>query len=346
MSILFTVIIPTHDHQDTLHYSIKSVLEQSFQDFEIVVIGDGAPDRTEEIVKEYCNKDARVKYFHHVKGKGHGETYKNEAIVNSAGKYIAYLGDDDMWLENHLETLIPYLSRFDFVHTRHTSINTNGDISFLESNLEDVAIRNKMIQKQWNFFGPTCVSHTRAAYLKLPFGWRPKPEGMWSDLYMWRQWFSQQDLSFYTIPANTTLHFPSTLRPNVSLSSRIEELETFDKRRHLPHFGDELNKLKQSEDLVRFSESLGIKEKIADLHIKIDTLNTIIVGQGLKTNKLQQENKHKNKSIIYYNTQLIEQRNEVSRLSNEINDLKSAVSTRIGFALTYPLRKIYELISK
>ena len=346
MSVLFTVIIPTHDHQDTLMYSIKSVLEQSIQDFEIIVIGDGAPDRTEEILNKYCNNDARINYYHHAKGLSHGEIYRHEAIVNSNGKYIAYLGDDDMWLDNHLETLIPYLSKFDFVHTRHTSININGDISFSEYNLEDITIRNKMVQKQWNYFGPTCAAHSRVTYLKLPFGWRPKPEGMWSDLYMWRQWFSQPDVSFYTIPASTTLHFPSSLRPNETLSSRIEELETYDIQRHMPGFKNELNKNRFSKDMVRFSEHLEIKETVVNLFEKIDNLNTIIIEQGLKMNNLQQNIQHKKKSINNYNTQLIEQQGEVNRLSNEINDLKSAMSTRIGFALTYPLRKLYDMVSK
>ena len=81
----YTVIIPTYDHQETLNFSIQSVLNQSLQDFELFVIGDGSPERTAEIMSEWCEKDNRIKYFPHPKGEGHGEHYRHEAIISSSG---------------------------------------------------------------------------------------------------------------------------------------------------------------------------------------------------------------------------------------------------------------------
>lgn len=198
-----TVLIPTHDHVDLIRYALASVQAQTFQDFEVLVVGDGAPDRTGEFMAEISATDARIRYFPHPKGAGHGEAYRAAVLADATSDIVAYLGDDDLWLPEHLETLLRLLQDADFVHTQHTTIRPDGAVEILTGDLACAATRQRMCQEKWNFFGPTCVGHRLDAYRRLPHGWRPRPEGLWSDLYMWRQWFEQPGYRFHSAPIST-----------------------------------------------------------------------------------------------------------------------------------------------
>ena len=72
MSVAATVIVPTHDHGPTLRLSVGSALAQTVEDIEVLVVGDGVPDVTREIVGELSRVDERVHFFDHPKGQRHG----------------------------------------------------------------------------------------------------------------------------------------------------------------------------------------------------------------------------------------------------------------------------------
>ncbi len=95
-----TVIIPTYNRAETLCLAIKSVLNQTFQDFEILVVDDASKDHTKEAVSRF--KDKRIKYIRHETNKKEAGT-RNTGVRNSNGRYIAFLDDDDEWLSEKLE---------------------------------------------------------------------------------------------------------------------------------------------------------------------------------------------------------------------------------------------------
>ncbi len=101
-----SVVIPTHNRAELLGVAITSVLEQSFQDFEMIVVDDHSPDHTAQVVQ--CFHDGRIKYLCHATNKG-GAAARNTGIVNSSGKYIAFLDDDDEWLPEKLEMQVALL---------------------------------------------------------------------------------------------------------------------------------------------------------------------------------------------------------------------------------------------
>ncbi len=97
-----TIIVPTFDHQQTLNYSLASIQRQEFQDFEVVVIGDGSPQATEDIVLRFKQQDPRFRFVRYPKSPRTGEAYRETLIRSVDSKFIAYLGDDDLWLPWHL----------------------------------------------------------------------------------------------------------------------------------------------------------------------------------------------------------------------------------------------------
>ena len=68
MSIEATVLIPTHNHGETLRYAVGSVLAQTMQDFEILIVGDGVPEATRELAAELARNDARDPVFRFPEG--------------------------------------------------------------------------------------------------------------------------------------------------------------------------------------------------------------------------------------------------------------------------------------
>lgn len=94
-----SIIIPTYNRAGLLHSAIASVLNQTFHDFEIVVVDDGSEDNTREIVMGFHDK--RIKYIRHMINKGEAST-RNTGIMNSNAQYIAFLDDDDEWLQEKL----------------------------------------------------------------------------------------------------------------------------------------------------------------------------------------------------------------------------------------------------
>ena len=95
-----SVIIPTYNRAHLIGRAIQSVLNQTYRDFEIIVVDDGSADNTEEVVKSFYDK--RIKYIKHKKNKGAAAT-RNTGIKAARGKYIAFQDSDDEWLPEKLE---------------------------------------------------------------------------------------------------------------------------------------------------------------------------------------------------------------------------------------------------
>src|SRR5690348_13147078 len=94
-----SVIIPTHNRSDFLRNAITSVLNQTYQDFEIIVVDDGSTDNTSEVVANFS--DERITFIRHDTNKG-GSAARNTGILASKCDYIAFLDDDDEWLPDKL----------------------------------------------------------------------------------------------------------------------------------------------------------------------------------------------------------------------------------------------------
>ncbi len=95
-SPMISVIIPVYNAEKTIARCIDSVLEQTYQDFEILLIDDGSTDSSGEICKTYADNDSRVKYIK--KENGGVSTARNRGIDEAQRKYITFIDSDD-WFE-------------------------------------------------------------------------------------------------------------------------------------------------------------------------------------------------------------------------------------------------------
>ncbi len=96
----FSVIIPTYNVADYIRSTVKSVLNQKFSDFELIIIDDGSKDETPNILKEIGTRDSRVKII--LQANQGVSCARNAGIKAAKGEYIAFLDGDDLWANNHL----------------------------------------------------------------------------------------------------------------------------------------------------------------------------------------------------------------------------------------------------
>lgn len=102
---LVSVVLTTFNRADRLKKAIDSVLDQSFEDYEIIVVDDFSTDKTEQVVEKYQKKDPRIKYIRRSENFGNHSKPKNDGSLAAKADLIAYLDDDNTWLKDHLQIL-------------------------------------------------------------------------------------------------------------------------------------------------------------------------------------------------------------------------------------------------
>ena len=125
---IFTVIIPLYNNQDYIVDTINSVLEQTFQDFEIIVVDDKSTDNSYSLVKNTFKNNNKIRIYQNEKNMG---TYKtqNFALEKANGQYICLLGSDDKFLKNRLEEDYKHLQNNDAVISKYDRIDEKtGDL--------------------------------------------------------------------------------------------------------------------------------------------------------------------------------------------------------------------------
>ncbi len=117
MKNVVTIVLPAYNASEYLAETIKSVINQTYTDFELLVIDDGSTDDTADIVRDFGKQDSRVRL---ISQENQGVSVaRNTGIKMAQGEFIAFLDADDLWLPNKLA-----------LHVQHLSANPNIGLSF------------------------------------------------------------------------------------------------------------------------------------------------------------------------------------------------------------------------
>jgi glycosyltransferase involved in cell wall biosynthesis len=161
-----TVIMPTYNWATVLPYSIGSALDQTFTDFELLVIGDRCTDESPEVVGAI--DDPRVHWHNLDVRTGHQTGPNNEGLRQARGEVIAYLGHDDLWTPRHLELLVGAVDEgAPFVHGRTLLVHRDRRPT--------VSPRRTTWVYTPGWMPPTTVVHARALVDEVG-GWRSADE--------------------------------------------------------------------------------------------------------------------------------------------------------------------------
>jgi len=128
MSPKVSVIMSVYNGEKYLKEAVESILNQTFGDFEFIIINDGSTDKSGEILEEYAKKDSRIRLFHQ---KNMGLTKSlNRAIKLARGEYIARMDADDISMPERLERQVKFLEQHQevgVVGCNVTIINQTGN---------------------------------------------------------------------------------------------------------------------------------------------------------------------------------------------------------------------------
>ena len=103
-----SVIMPAYNVEKYVGEAIESILNQTFPDFEFIIINDGSTDNTAKIVKEYAKKDKRIKFIDNKENRGFIARL-NDCLELARGEYVAKMDSDDISLPERLERQVEYL---------------------------------------------------------------------------------------------------------------------------------------------------------------------------------------------------------------------------------------------
>ena len=142
----FSIIIPTYNRADFIERTIKSVLNQTYTNFEIIVVDDGSTDNTEDVVLSI--KDERIRYYK--KENEERAVARNYGIKKAIGDYITFLDSDDLFYKNHLEEANGFLKQNDIniLFQAYDYQYDNGKIK--KVSFKDKSIVNSLLLQKGN----------------------------------------------------------------------------------------------------------------------------------------------------------------------------------------------------
>lgn len=109
---LVSIITPSYESEKFISQTIESVLGQTHQNWEMIIVDDASLDKTSSIVEEYLQKDSRIKLFKLQENSGPAVA-RNRAIEEAKGRYIAFLDSDDLWKPQKLQKQIEFMQEKD-----------------------------------------------------------------------------------------------------------------------------------------------------------------------------------------------------------------------------------------
>ncbi|MGE5795669.1 MAG: glycosyltransferase family 2 protein [Ignavibacteria bacterium] len=185
---LISVVITSFNSEKFIEEAVISVLNQTFQNFEIIVVDDQSTDKTAEIVREFSAKDSRIK-FYSISHSGKPSTVRNYGIAKAKGEYIAFLDGDDVWEKYKLEEQFNSIQKNqDAVLVYSASITFGANIFspyYEVLPLLHKAARNKndLIQKGNSI--PLSTVLVSKKYLDMAGGFDEDPELKIEDFDLW-----------------------------------------------------------------------------------------------------------------------------------------------------------------
>ncbi|MGL6167695.1 MAG: glycosyltransferase family 2 protein [Fusobacteriaceae bacterium] len=126
---LVSIITPLYNGEKFVKETIKSVINQNYKNWEMIITDDNSTDKGTEIVEKYSSLDSRIKLIK-LKENGGAAVSRNISIKEAKGKYIAFLDSDDIWLPKKLEKQIKFMEEngYDFTFTKYQQMSEEGKL--------------------------------------------------------------------------------------------------------------------------------------------------------------------------------------------------------------------------
>lgn len=155
MNELVSIVTPTYNCSKYIEKTIKSVINQTYKNWEMIIVDDCSTDNTEKIVRKYQQQYPNIIYKILDKNSG-AAVARNTALKNAKGRYIAFLDSDDLWIPEKLEKQINFMknNNYYFSYTNYEEIDEN------DNPLNKLITGPKRITKtgMYNYCWPGCLT--------------------------------------------------------------------------------------------------------------------------------------------------------------------------------------------
>jgi hypothetical protein len=231
-----SVLIPTHEHAETIPFAVASVQAQGIDDIEILIVGDGVAGALRDTIERLRADDPRIRYFEFPKGPRNGEIHRHSVLLQAKGRIICYQADDDLWMPGHLQTMEAALEDADFVGAMHINVETDGQARGYLFDLERPEFSapwlawqqndiHRLSSRAMDGFGLAFCAHQRDAYLRLPEGWATtETPGRQTDQTMWKKFVREPWCRVKSLHWPVSLHFSAPARRGWTPQQRADEL--------------------------------------------------------------------------------------------------------------------------
>ncbi len=151
---MVSVVMSVYNEEEHVSQAMESILNQTLNDFEFIIVNDGSVDRTYEIIKRYVEKDKRIKVINHEKREGQAKSL-NDGIKIAKGRYIARMDADDISLPERLEKQVKFMGyhpEVGVLGTYYKEIDNSGKILPRKQNPSTW----EQIKKALFYYNPVC----------------------------------------------------------------------------------------------------------------------------------------------------------------------------------------------
>ena len=210
-----SIITASYNYENYIKETIESVLAQSYQDWEMIIVDDGSQDNSIAVVNECCKKDSRIKLFQHQnnENKGLAETLKL-GLSKAEGEWVVFLESDDLITPDYLDKKLAIINKYPDVDFVFNDVEMFGDEKVISDYvgyfakqrgiLHKLQFPCKLHKKSKNIYLnliPTfsCVMAKKSLFKKLDF---KSPVKQTLDLYLWSQ--LMKTTQFYYMPEKLT----------------------------------------------------------------------------------------------------------------------------------------------
>ena len=143
----FSIVMPTYNSEKYVGEAIESVLSQSLEDWELLVVDDCSVDNTVDILRDFESRDRRIRIFRQQSNLGPAKS-RNLAISEAAGRYIAFLDSDDLWRSEKLQRQLDHFqyTGAPLVYSAYEKIDEsgerNGRVVSVPESIDDAGYQN------------------------------------------------------------------------------------------------------------------------------------------------------------------------------------------------------------
>lgn len=161
---LVSIIMPSWNTARFIAESIQCVIDQTYQNWELLIVDDCSTDNTDEVVKPFL-ADRRVKYFQNEKNSGAALT-RNKALREAQGEWIAFLDSDDLWVPDKLEKQVMFMKKHGYILSYHEYEKIDEDGKPLSVYVSGPEVVDKKIMYRYDYIGQLTMMYS-AKYFGL-----------------------------------------------------------------------------------------------------------------------------------------------------------------------------------